>query len=71
MKGMKSGGGADQGQLDALSDEIAKLRADFEDNKAKHNQRIFDLEDEMPLKANKSDLVDLENRIMEKLRDMI
>lgn len=25
----------------------------------------------MPNKANKSDLIDLENRIMEKLRDMI
>jgi paraquat-inducible protein B len=29
------------------------------------------LENEMPQKANKSDLDDLENRIMDKLRDMI
>jgi hypothetical protein len=31
----------------------------------------LNLEEEMPNKANKSDLIDLENRIMEKLRDMI
>ena len=65
------GGGADQGMVDQLMEELEKLRKDFEDNKATHNQRLNNLEDEMPLKADKSDLVDLENRIMEKLRDMI
>jgi len=72
VKGMKvGGGGADQGLVDQLADELARLRAEFEDNRTKHGQRLNNLEDEMPLKANKSDLVDLENRIMEKLRDMI
>ena len=72
LRGMKTGGGgADQGMVDQLMEELEKLRKDFEDNKATHNQRLNNLEDEMPLKADKSDLVDLENRIMEKLRDMI
>jgi hypothetical protein len=34
-------------------------------------KRIVALETEMPYKADKKDLEDLENRIMEKLRDMI
>ena len=72
LRGMKTGGGgADQALVDQLSEELEKLRKDFEDNKATHNQRLNNLEDEMPTKADKSDLVDLENRIMEKLRDMI
>lgn len=71
MKGQKAGGGADQDAVDALSDEISRLRKEFEMFKETAEKRIKDLETEMPHKANKSDLEDLENRIMDKLRDMI
>ena len=47
------------------------LDSKTENNKENHHHRLNNLDDEMPLTADKSDLVDLENRIMEKLRDMI
>ena len=65
------GGGADQGLVDQLADDLAKLRADFENCKNDHDLRLINLENEMPLKANKTDVEDLEARIMEKLREMI
>ena len=67
----KLGGGADADAVAALSDELQKLRSDFEQFKAHADQRIGALEKEMPNKADKSELEDLENRIMDKLRDMI
>lgn len=75
MKGMKSGGGsgtgADQGQVDAIIDELKKLRAEFEAHRDQVLPNLNDLNTTMPTKADKSDLEDLENRLMEQMRDAI
>jgi len=65
------GGGADQEAVDRLLDELNKLRAEFEEHRDHANKSIDQLNHEMPTKADKQDLIDLENRILDKLRDMI
>ena len=65
------GSGANQDQVDRLSDELARLRAEFDQHKEWSTQNIENLNHEMPHKADKQDLIDLENRILDKLRDMI
>jgi len=71
MKGFKGGGGADQAMVDQLMADLARLRQEFEAHRDQANRNLSDLNNEMPLKADKKDLFDLENRIMEKLKDMI
>lgn len=74
MKGMKGGNGAagaDQGQVDAIIDELKKLRAEFEAHRDHVLPNLKDLNTTMPTKADKSDLEDLENRLMEQMRDAI
>ena len=76
MKGMKGGSGAgaagaDQGQVDAIIDELKKLRAEFEAHRDHVLPNLNDLNTTMPTKADKSDLEDLENRLMEQMRDAI
>ena len=66
----KLGGGADADAVSALSDELERLRSEFQAYKASSEKRIDALEKEMPNKADKSDLDELENRIMDKLRAM-
>jgi uncharacterized coiled-coil DUF342 family protein len=69
--GMRSGGGPDQGLVDKCIDELNTLRAEFEAHRDEANRNLDQLNAEMPTKADKKDLLDLENRIMDKLRDMI
>ena len=76
MKGVKTGagsgaGGADQGQVNAIIDELKKLREEFEAHRDQTNGNLNDLNQTMPTKADKSDLEDLENRLMEQMRDAI
>ena len=71
LKSLRSGGGADQGLLDKCIDELNTLRAEFEAHRDEANRNLDQLNAEMPTKADKKDLLDLENRIMDKLRDMI
>jgi len=72
MRGLRAGGGgADQGLLDKCIDELNSLRAEFEAHRDDANRNLDQLNAEMPTKADKKDLLDLENRIMDKLRDMI
>ena len=54
-----------------MAEELERLRAEFEAHKSYANQNIDNLNHEMPHKADKQDLIDLENRILDKLRDMI
>lgn len=64
-------GGADQAQIDAIIDELKKLRAEFEAHRDQAVANLNDLNTTMPTKADKSDLEDLENRLMEQMRDAI
>jgi DNA repair exonuclease SbcCD ATPase subunit len=72
LKGVRSGGGADNsGLVDKCVEELNTLRAEFEAHRDEANRNLDQLNAEMPTKADKKDLLDLENRIMDKLRDMI
>ena len=71
MKVSGGGGGADQDMVDKCVDEINTLRAEFEQHRDMANASLDKLNQEMPNKADKQDLIDLENRILDKLRDMI
>lgn len=73
MKKLKQpeSGGANQEQVDRLFDELSRLRAEFEQHRDFAQKHITDLNHEMPHKADKQDLIDLENRLLDKLREMI
>jgi len=64
-------GGASQELIEHLLEELRKLRVEFDDVKYSYDGRLDALEKEMPLKAYRTELVDLENRILDKLREMI
>jgi len=57
--------------LDKCIDELNSLRAEFEAHRDDANRNLDQLNAEMPTKADKKDLLDLEDRLMAKLRDMI
>lgn len=65
-----TGGGADQDN-GSLLDQLNKLRAEFERHRLEANQNLNDLNETMPTKADKQDLIDLEARLLDQLRDMI
>lgn len=65
------GGGADQGMVDRLIDELNKLRQEFEEHRDHANGNIQNINNILPTKADKQDLIDLQNSILDKLRDMI
>ena len=74
IKGLGGGhnsGGADQDQVNRLAEELNKLRAEFEAHRDLANRNLNELNQTMPTKADKQDRADLENRIMDQLRDMI
>ena len=72
IKGLRPGGGSDNsGLVDKCIEELNTLRAEFEAHRDDANRNLDQLNAEMPTKADKKDLLDLENRIMDKLRDMI
>jgi hypothetical protein len=47
------------------------LRSEFEAHRDKALKNLNDLNTEMPNKADKIDLINLENRLMDQMRDMI
>lgn len=74
LKGVQSGsaaGGADQELVDRLSEDLERLREEFEAYRDQSQRNLGDLNQQMPTKADKQDLIDLENRIMDQLREMI
>lgn len=71
MRNLKPGGGADEGVLNKCVEELQRLRAEFEAHRDHTNRNMDHVLNELPQKADKKELYDLENRIMEKLKDMI
>jgi len=67
--GSGESGGASQELIEHLL--LRKLRVEFDDVKYSYDVRLDALEKEMPLKAYRTELVDLENRILDKLREII
>jgi hypothetical protein len=47
------------------------LRNDFEDHREEQGAKIAYFEDEFPLKAYKSDVLDQENKLMANFRDIL
>jgi len=65
------GGGCDQDTIDRLELELSNLRAEFEAHRDHANANIDELNNLMPTKADKTELVELEDRILDKLREMV
>ena len=65
------GSGVDPSVIDGLNDLIDNLRREFEENKKKVEGEIQRINHILPTKADKSDLEDLENRLLEQMKDMI
>jgi len=57
--------------VDKCIDEIKKLRAEFEAHRDQANNNLREINDTLPNKADKIELLELENRLMDRLRDMI
>lgn len=72
FKQMKQGkGGADPGALADLQSLYDSLREEFEKFKDYTNRNLQDLNITMPTKADKQDLVDLEQRMSDKLNEVL
>lgn len=69
--GSGGSGGASSELMENILEELRKLRVEFDDVKYSYDVRLDALEKEMPLKAYRTELIDLENRILDKLREMI
>ena len=69
IRSLRAGGGSQQGFnqdiIDNLLDDLKKLREEFEAHRDLTNNTLGQLTNEMPNKADKKDLIDLENRIMD------
>ena len=53
VKGNLGGGGADQGMVDRLIDELGKLRKEFEEHRDSTNINITNINNILPTKADK------------------
>ena len=73
MKNMNvgGGGGADADMLQRAIEELERLRKEFEEHRDHANAHIDNINNILPTKADKQDLIDLQNSILDKLRDMI
>lgn len=77
VKNIKSGGGggaiggADQEELDKCKEDLENLRKAFEKHRDQAIRNLEQLNNEMPQKADKKDLMDLEDRLMNKLHELI
>ena len=77
VKNLRSGGGgegaggADQEQLDKCMEDLENLRKEFEQHRDQATRNLDQLNNEMPLKADKKDLADLESKLMGKLNELI
>ena len=76
VKNLKSGGGggtggADQEELDKCKADLENLRKEFEKHREQALRNLNQLNIEMPNKADKKDLEDLEDRLMNKLHELI
>lgn len=76
VKNLKSGGGggtggADQEELDKCKQDLENLRQEFEKHRDQALRNLNQLNNEMPNKADKKDLMELEDRLMQKLSELI
>ena len=58
---MKPGGGADEGVLNKCVEELQRLRAEFESHRENTNRNLDHVNNELPHKADKRELSELEN----------
>lgn len=70
MKGL-GGGGADPMALQNLEEEVERLKKELTAHKEQTGKHFILIDGILPTKADKADLIDLQNSILDKLRDMI
>ena len=70
MKGLGYAGN-DSEQIEGLENQIRKLRRDFDEHAEIAMKQFGFVEQVLPTKADKTELIDLQNQILDKLRDMI
>lgn len=63
--------GNDQDQINKLQEELKRLRNEFDHHAEIAMKQFGVIEQVLPTKADKSELIDLQNQILDKLRDMI
>ena len=61
----------DQAAIDKIVAEVKQLKSDFEDLKEDATQKLNFYEEEFPMKAYKSDVLDAENRLMLQFKDIL
>ena len=70
----KIGGPVDLGdgeEVERLAEELAKLRSEFENHAKETNNRLSVIDGILPTKADKSELLELQNGILDHVRQMI
>ena len=63
--------GAGQESVDRLESELAKLRNEFEPHAEETDGRLSTVEGILPTKADKSDLLDLQNALLSRFQEML
>lgn len=71
MKSGDGGPGIDPELLDTLRNQLDNLRKEFEKHRDNTNRNLNDLNVTMPTKADKQDLIDLEQRMNDKLNEIL
>ena len=66
-----AGNDVDPDLLDKLTADLDNLRKEFESYRDHSLKNLQELNQTMPTKADKSDLVDLENRFNDKLNELL
>jgi len=65
------GGGVSEAYFKDLEDALNKLTNDFGDHKDDTQRKFLHTQGELNNKASKDDLLDLENRLLDKIKEMI
>lgn len=65
------GGGVSEAYFKDLEDALNKLQSDVTDHKDDTQRKFINTHSELNTKASKDDLLDLENRLLDKIKEMI
>lgn len=69
--GKQGGSGVSEAYFKDLEDALNKLQSDHSDHKEDTSRKFLACQGELNHKASKDDLLDLENRLLDKIKEMI